>query len=354
MNLIFVWVLLTLPSDRLVCAMWVPSAPTQAIMESAACVWTPDQAASYLLRVVEISSGQVICERPAAELPTLTCDAWPLDHYKLMVYEPDYQYQLCTVLVTHDGPPTTEEIAARESCQKPLPPYEMRMVASGPAEAPQTDPEPYCALPPIDPPASIATHNDYLLLRNKLRWYYGIDQMDLEWQNTYDAAILEASGVTNVPATLLKGLFAQESQFWPIWTVDEVGLGQLTDDGADMALRMSRDLYASTCPKATQRCEIGYEYQPASTKQLMRDILRNNLRTYGTPRQAAEQASGQVLTWARILAAYYCSAADVARWAGQTPSWSYALAAYHSGPACISSGSICPAGLEYIQKVMKQ
>ena len=142
------------------------------------------------------------------------------------------------------------------------------------------------------------------MLASHLRWYYGDGSMANDWQNIYDQQIYAAAVITNVPPRLLKGLFEQESQFWPLWTGDEVGLGQLTDDGADLALRISPDLYAPICPQAAFRCDIGYDIQQLETKQLMRDILRRSLRVYGTPRQAAASAGAQVLTWARILAAY--------------------------------------------------
>ena len=59
-----------------------------------------------------------------------------------------------------------------------------------------------------------------------------------EWQNQFDARIIDVAKGTGVPAAILKNLFAQESQFWPgIFRVPyEYGLGQITDQGADAVL----------------------------------------------------------------------------------------------------------------------
>jgi hypothetical protein len=59
-----------------------------------------------------------------------------------------------------------------------------------------------------------------------------------DWQNRFDKLIFSAALQTGVPARLLKNMFARESQFWPGTTPDhpEVGLGQMTDGGADAVL----------------------------------------------------------------------------------------------------------------------
>jgi len=74
--------------------------------------------------------------------------------------------------------------------------------------------------------------------------------MVLTWQNRFDDLILQTAEDTGVPARLLKNLFARESQFWPsiIDDDDEVGLGQLTEDGADTALLWNPAFYKEFCP----------------------------------------------------------------------------------------------------------
>jgi hypothetical protein len=358
MTLIFIWALLSAPYDRLMCSMWVGAPPTQAVLASAGCVWTPEQAAEYVWRGVEIGTRRVACERPASELPRLTCDLWPLDHYLLRVYDLDYRQQLCSLTIRHTGPPTQDEIDAQ--CPEITEPYTAEWVSSGP-DTPPEPPAPVCPLPALtgaDLPASIATNNDYFLLDYELRWWLGADYDITAWQNQYDTAILKAGAAQNVPPRLIKGMLAQESQFWPLWNPerrhgDEVGLGQLTDRGADLALRYSPALYNQLCPIAAWDCSAGYDHLPDPTRRMLRDILRGRLMVSGAPRQAAAQAENTIPVWAQILAAYYCAAGEIVRPAGVAPSWDYALAAYHSGPECVRGGNICESGKGYIEEVKK-
>jgi len=68
------------------------------------------------------------------------------------------------------------------------------------------------------------------------------------WQNLFNEAIYQSALDTHVPARLLKGMFAQESQFWPVSKLDfEYGLGHLTRSGADTTLMWSPELYAEVC-----------------------------------------------------------------------------------------------------------
>ena len=68
------------------------------------------------------------------------------------------------------------------------------------------------------------------------------------WQNQFDEAIFQTAAENHVPAHLLKGLFAQESQFWPKSKLQfEYGLGHLTSSGAHTALSWSPELYADVC-----------------------------------------------------------------------------------------------------------
>jgi len=68
------------------------------------------------------------------------------------------------------------------------------------------------------------------------------------WQNLFDEAIYKTALDTHVPARLLKGMFAQESQFWPGSKLGfEYGLGHITRSGADTTLIWSPELYAEVC-----------------------------------------------------------------------------------------------------------
>jgi hypothetical protein len=71
-----------------------------------------------------------------------------------------------------------------------------------------------------------------------------------DWQNRFDVSIFDAARQTGVPAVLLKNIFARESQFWPYSMAGhpEVGLGQMTEGGADSILMWNPSFYEQFCP----------------------------------------------------------------------------------------------------------
>ena len=66
------------------------------------------------------------------------------------------------------------------------------------------------------------------------------------WQNQFDEIILNVARDTGVPAHLLKNMFAIESQFWPgASNKTDIGLGQLTPEGADTTLMWNPPFFTS-------------------------------------------------------------------------------------------------------------
>ena len=365
---LFIWILFSRPFDRPVCAMWISQAPTQAVLASAGCLWTADQAKGYVWRGVDYRTGSVLCERPASQLPVLTCDLWPLDHYRIEVYEPGYKQNYCYASIDHTGEPTQADMAAQCPTAKTwqIQQANWQFITSGPAPEPEIAPV-ICPLPDLTDdqlPAEasgLATHADYQYLASQLRWYYGSSADADDWQNQLDTDIYRAGQTTQVPPKILKALFAQETQFWPINdpispSRGETGLGQLTDDGADLALHYDPALFGQWCHVAIDKsfCVVGYDLLSPAKRQMVRDVLRAALNITGTPKKAMQEARGQVQTWALVLKAYYCAAGEIVRPAGVGPSWEFALAAYHSGPECVRGGDICPDGQKYVEEVEKQ
>jgi hypothetical protein len=350
--------------------MWLAHAPSQVEMASAGCVWSAEQAKAYVWRGVDLHTGQALCERPASQLPNITCDLWPLDQYLIKVYEPGYRQNYCYATLDHTGPPTARDMAAQcpKDAKQALQTGEAawQFTASGPAPDPAPAPV-ICPLPRLSddqlpPDASyLATHADYQLLAYHLRWYFGTDAGMADWQNQLDPVIYRAGQAVRVPPRLIKGMIAQETQFWPINdpvspSRGETGLGQLTDDGADLVLHYSPDLFDQWCHVAIAKilCVRGYDLITDDQRQMVRDVLRSALNITGTPQEAMQAARWQVETWARVLKAYYCAAGELVRAVGMAPSWEYAMAAYHSGPECVRTGDICPAGQKYVEEVEKQ
>lgn len=99
-----------------------------------------------------------------------------------------------------------------------------------------------------------------------------------EWQNQFDLLIHDIALQTEVPAQLLKNLFSRESQFWPgvFRNGDDVGLGQLTENGADTALLWNRSFFDDFCPLVLDKtvCKNNsYSGLSQAQKKLLRGAL---------------------------------------------------------------------------------
>lgn len=309
--MIFVWFLLTIPHDHLLCELWTRQLPTQAALVQSCGT---DALAPYRMDVTY--NGIIICTKPAASLVTVQSECalnGPLDQYRLRIVEPNYQTLIgCSVTTSTKDEPSAYEI--HKQCPDA---HDFVVRFSGSRQA---DPVPaLCKPPSLQQPVSIATSENYYLLAGKLIWYglahaqcpnglSGVDPvtfaatacgMDgarakvIDWQNSLDQSILTAAREWNVPADLLKRIIASESQFW-IWTGvnGEHGLAQITDDGAHVVLHMY---------------EKGY-YALSSTQQAQaRAAWLNSLDCFGcTPLQTLEKAKADMPKTAQALAAYYC------------------------------------------------
>ena len=99
----------------------------------------------------------------------------------------------------------------------------------------------------------------------------------IEWQNRFDSLIMDAAEETSVPAVLLKRIFARESQFWPgvFNEGTDVGFGQLTDQGADIAFMWNPSFYEEFCPLVfdSETCDEGYLNLDAEEQERLRGAL---------------------------------------------------------------------------------
>ena len=102
-----------------------------------------------------------------------------------------------------------------------------------------------------------------------------------EWQNQFDGLILDTAKETNVPAHLLKNLFARESQFWPgiFQGAADIGLGQLTENGADTALFWNKSFFNQFCPLVmdAETCGLGYANLEEDQQVELRRALVGNI-----------------------------------------------------------------------------
>jgi len=99
----------------------------------------------------------------------------------------------------------------------------------------------------------------------------------VEWQNQFDAEIWNVSMDTGVPARLLKNIFRRESQFWPgiYQRFKETGLGQMTDNGADVILLWNPGFYQNFCPLvlAQDTCDKGFNRLTDDQQNMLRGAL---------------------------------------------------------------------------------
>jgi len=99
------------------------------------------------------------------------------------------------------------------------------------------------------------------------------------WQNQFDEIIVNTAKDTGVPAHLLKNLFAIESQFWPGNGKNDIGLGQLTEQGADTALMWNPPFVKQFCPLVmdSETCGKGYLYMGEENRSYLRLALINSV-----------------------------------------------------------------------------
>jgi len=171
-----------------------------------------------------------------------------------------------------------------------------------------------------------------------------------DWQNQFDSLILNVAKDSGVPAHLLKNLFAEESQFWPgISTKDDVGLGQLTEDGADTTLLWNPPFFYQFCPLVMDsgECAKGYlhldEEQQVYVRQAL--IAAVNATCEDCPLGIdVERANFSISVFAHTLLANCEQAGQLVEnitggTAGSAATyedlWKFTLVNYNAGPGCL-------------------
>ena len=159
-----------------------------------------------------------------------------------------------------------------------------------------------------------------------------------EMQNQYDGLIFDASKKQKVPPRIVKGLIAQESQFWPESdVVYEYGLGMITESGADMLLRWNNSYFLSLCMKTfpydQAKCMGGFSNLDEDKQIVLRGVVISKV---GSDEEIEMLA-------AAIRACVYQVNQVIANATGNTPSsvstyedmWKLTVANYYSGSGCL-------------------
>lgn len=211
-----------------------------------------------------------------------------------------------------------------------------------------------------------------------------------EWQNQFNALILNVARSSGVPAQMLKNLFARESQFWPgvFRQGGDVGLGQLTENGADTTLLWNFSFFDQFCPLLLpqERCDLGYARLNADEQQGLRLAL---VRAVNASCETCpfgidiSQASFSISVFAETLQANCAQTGRMMRnLAGKAPGdvasyedlWKFTLVNYHAGPGCLSIAltrawknekvltwetvaahleGVCALGVEYVEEISR-
>jgi hypothetical protein len=175
-----------------------------------------------------------------------------------------------------------------------------------------------------------------------------------EWQNRFDELILTTAQETDVPARLLKNLFARESQFWPgiYQAAGDVGLGQLTENGADTTLFWNRSFYNQFCPVVlpAESCGDGYMHLKEDEKAELRRALVGSVNATCADCPLGldlTQADFSVGVFAHTMIANCEQAGQVVRnYTGESPGdvasyedlWKFTLVNYNAGGGCLAEG----------------
>lgn len=172
----------------------------------------------------------------------------------------------------------------------------------------------------------------------------------IDWQNQFDMVIWDTARKLGIPPRIMKTLIEQESQFWPAngrRYIFEYGLGQLSQAGADVALRWDNELFASVCNGLLYDCSIVYGKLPTWVQAQLRGGLMNMMNS-----ECATCAHGIDLTraqdsipvLARILRSNCQQVKYIVDRNGSTASyedlWRMTLVSYHSGYECLNSALV--------------
>jgi hypothetical protein len=172
------------------------------------------------------------------------------------------------------------------------------------------------------------------------------------WQNQFDGEILRVATETGVPAQLMKNIFGRESQFWPgiFKTLEEAGLGQMTEGGADTVLLWNPEFFGQFCPLVykTDVCQAGFGNLSEIQQNTLRGALVQKVNAACPDCPSGidlSQANFSISVFSRALLANCEQVGQIlvnrtGNYAGQTTGyedlWKFTLTNYNAGPGCLA------------------
>lgn len=149
-------------------------------------------------------------------------------------------------------------------------------------------------------PQDLYTDINYTLLSGNLIWMGFVDASDcadggllenraaspcgvekarklvIAIQNSFNEQILQSSQAANIPARILKGMVAQESQYWrDSGIAGEFGFGHITDDGVDLLLLWNQSYFIEMCLLSYEKeiCDLGYAHLSVDQQEYLRGLI---------------------------------------------------------------------------------
>lgn len=98
----------------------------------------------------------------------------------------------------------------------------------------------------------------------------------IEWQNQFDQDIFTAAQDNQIPAEVLKRLFAQETQFWPpnYFGPPAYGIGNVMSPGIEPLFIWNDDVYQNTCREVfSKSCTQPYSALSSNDQQVIRGFF---------------------------------------------------------------------------------
>ncbi len=170
-------------------------------------------------------------------------------------------------------------------------------------------------------------------------------QAMLDWQNQYDYHFWQAGKEQGVPPILLKTLIGRESQYWPMsqrFFLDEYGLAQINELGADVALRWDMNLYQDICNQTLLECPASYYRLRSSLRAMLRGTLLQKVYadcptcSHGVDMTKALES----IPINALILRYNCNDVHFVLdkydySASYEDYWKFTMVAYHSGINCL-------------------
>jgi hypothetical protein len=174
-----------------------------------------------------------------------------------------------------------------------------------------------------------------------------------EWQDRFDGRIHRTAKQVDIPARMLKNLFAQESQFWPggYYDIKEYGLGQLNQLGGEALLLWNSTFYEDFCPLVLSEESCSYRYDELN--EINQELLRGALTIAANVNCPAcpggvdlDKAELSVNLFGSILRAGCDQVGQTVRYIskdrpGAVSSyedlWRFVLVNYNAGPGCLAT-----------------